>query len=86
MKRTRASKRATNHFILNWNKMLERRGWRPTNNANHCPYSKLHDFGPCIIEYTYFVMTPRASPTPDGCDGDGEGDGDENSEGDSGLR
>ncbi len=23
MKRTRASKRATNHFILNWNKMFE---------------------------------------------------------------
>ena len=33
MKRTRASKRATNHFILNWNKMFERRGWRPTNRA-----------------------------------------------------
>ncbi len=29
-KRTRASKRATNHFILNWNKMFERRGWRAT--------------------------------------------------------
>jgi hypothetical protein len=55
-------------------------------NANHCPYSKLHDFGPCRIEYTYFVMTPRATPTPDGCDGDGDGDGDENSEGDSGWR
>ena len=27
-KRTRASKRATNHFILNWNKMFERRRWR----------------------------------------------------------
>ncbi len=24
-KRTRVSKRATNHFILNWNKMFERR-------------------------------------------------------------
>ncbi len=33
MKRTRASKRATNHIILNWNKMFERRGWRPTNRA-----------------------------------------------------
>jgi hypothetical protein len=33
MKRTRASKRATNHFILKWNKMFERRGWRPTNRA-----------------------------------------------------
>jgi hypothetical protein len=43
-------------------------------NANHCPYSILHDFGPCRIEYTYFVMTPRATPTPDGCDCDGEGD------------
>ncbi len=31
-------------------------------NANHCPYSKLHDFGPCKIEY--FVMTPRVLPTP----------------------
>ena len=33
-------------------------------NANHCPYSILHDFGPCMIEYTYFIMTPRATPTP----------------------
>jgi hypothetical protein len=33
-------------------------------NANHCPYSKLHDFGPCKIEYMYFVMTPRVLPTP----------------------
>ena len=41
-------------------------------NANHCPYSKLHDFGPCRIEYTYFVMTPRATPTPDGCDATGK--------------
>ena len=32
-KRTRASKRATNHFILNWNKMFERRGWRATKRA-----------------------------------------------------
>ncbi len=32
-KRTRASKRATNHFILNWNKMFERRGWRVTKRA-----------------------------------------------------
>ncbi len=33
MKRKRASKRATNHFILNWNKMFERRGWRATKRA-----------------------------------------------------
>ena len=33
MKRTRASKRATYHFILNWNKMFERRGWRATKRA-----------------------------------------------------
>jgi hypothetical protein len=32
-KRTRASKRATNHFILNWNKMFERRGWRAMKRA-----------------------------------------------------
>jgi hypothetical protein len=32
-KRTRASKRATNHFILNWNKMFERRGWRAAKRA-----------------------------------------------------
>ncbi len=32
-KRTRASKRATNHFILNWNKMFERCGWRATKRA-----------------------------------------------------
>ncbi len=32
-KRTRASKRATNHFILNWNKMFERRGWWATKRA-----------------------------------------------------
>ena len=32
-KRTRASKRATNHFILNWNKMFERCGWRATKKA-----------------------------------------------------
>ena len=32
-KRTRASKRATNHFILNWNKMFEQRGWRATKRA-----------------------------------------------------
>ena len=32
-KRTRVSKRATNHFILNWNKMFERRGWRATKRA-----------------------------------------------------
>ena len=32
-KRTRASKRATNYFILNWNKMIERRGWRATKRA-----------------------------------------------------
>ena len=32
-KRTRESKRATNHFILNWNKMFERRGWRATKRA-----------------------------------------------------
>jgi len=32
-KRTRASKRATNHFILNWNKMFERRGWWVTKRA-----------------------------------------------------
>ena len=25
-KRTRVSKRATNHFILNWNKMIEAKG------------------------------------------------------------
>jgi hypothetical protein len=29
----RALKRATNHFILNWNKMFERRGWRATKRA-----------------------------------------------------
>jgi len=33
-------------------------------NANHCPYSKLHDFGPWRLEYMYFVMTPRVLPTP----------------------
>ncbi len=32
-KRTRASKRATNHFILNWNIMFEQRGWRATKRA-----------------------------------------------------
>ena len=32
-KRTRASKRAMNHFILNWNKMFERRGWRATKRT-----------------------------------------------------
>ena len=32
-KRTRALKRATNHFILNWNKMFEQRGWRATKKA-----------------------------------------------------
>ena len=32
-KRKRASKRATNHFILNWNKMFERRGGRATKRA-----------------------------------------------------
>ena len=32
-KRMRASKRATNHFILKWNKMFERRGWRATKRA-----------------------------------------------------
>ena len=32
-------------------------------NANHCPYSILHDFGPCRIKYMFFVVTPRASPT-----------------------
>ena len=32
-KRTRVSKRATNNFILNWNKMFERRGWRATKRA-----------------------------------------------------
>jgi hypothetical protein len=32
-KRTRASKRAKNHFILNWNIMIERRGWRATKRA-----------------------------------------------------
>jgi hypothetical protein len=29
----RASKRATNHFMLNWNKMFERRGWQATKRA-----------------------------------------------------
>ena len=33
MKRMRASKRAKNHFILNWNKMFERRGWWATKRA-----------------------------------------------------
>ncbi len=33
MKRTRVSKRASNNFILNWNKMFERRGWRATKRA-----------------------------------------------------
>ncbi len=32
-KRTMASKRATNHFILNWNKMFERCGWRATKRV-----------------------------------------------------
>ena len=32
-KRTRASKRETNHFIHNWNNMFERRGWRATKRA-----------------------------------------------------
>ena len=32
-KRTRASKRATNHFILNWNKMFERRRWQAMKRA-----------------------------------------------------
>jgi len=32
-------------------------------NANHCPYSILHDFGPFRIKYTFFFVTPRASPT-----------------------
>ena len=32
-KRTRALKRAANHFILNWNKMFERRGWRAIKRA-----------------------------------------------------
>ena len=31
-------------------------------NANQWPSSILHDFWPCRIEYTFFVMTPRASP------------------------
>jgi len=26
-------KRATNHFILNWNKMFEQRGWRVTKRV-----------------------------------------------------
>ena len=33
-------------------------------NANHCPYSILHHFWPCRIEYTFFIMTLRATPTP----------------------
>ena len=32
-KRTRVLKRASNNFILNWNKMFERRGWRATKRA-----------------------------------------------------
>ena len=32
-RRTRASKRATNNFILNWNKMFGRRGWQVTKRA-----------------------------------------------------
>ena len=30
---SKEKKRATNHFILNWNKMFERRGWRATKRA-----------------------------------------------------
>ena len=29
----RVKKRATNHFILHWNKMFERRGWWATKRA-----------------------------------------------------
>ncbi len=32
-KRTRASKRARNHFIFYWNKMFKRGGWRATKRA-----------------------------------------------------
>jgi hypothetical protein len=65
MKRTRASKRATNHIILNWNKMFERRGWRPTNRARATAAR---------------AMATRASDGNE-CDGNGDnvgdGDGDE---------
>ena len=30
---TRVSKRAANHFILNWNRMFEQRGWQATKRT-----------------------------------------------------
>ena len=61
-KRTRASKRATNHFILNWNKMFERRGWRATKRARA----------------TAAMVTPTRVRDGDKGDGNGDnvGDGD----------
>jgi len=65
-KRTRASKRATNNFILNWNKMFERRGWRATKRARATAAS---------------AMATRARDSDEddgnGDEGDGDGDGDE---------
>jgi hypothetical protein len=64
-KRTRASKRATNHFILNWNKMFEQRGWRATKRARATAAR---------------ALTTRARDVDEG-DGNGDnvgdGDGDE---------
>ncbi len=64
-KRTRASKRATNHFILNLNKMFEQRGWWATKRARAT---------------TARAMAMRARDGNE-CDGKGDnvgdGDGDE---------
>ena len=64
-KRTRASKRATNHFFLKRNKMFERRGWRATKRAR---------------ARTARAMATRARDGDEG-DGNGDnvgdGDGDE---------
>ena len=57
-KRTRALKRATNHFILNWNKMFERRGWWATKRARA----------------TATAARATAKRARDGDEGDGNGD------------
>ena len=61
-KRTRASKRATNHFFLNWNKMFEQCGWWATKRARATAASAT-------------AMRARDGDEGDG-NGDNVGDGD----------
>jgi hypothetical protein len=72
-KRTRASKRAMNHFILNWNKMFEQRGWWATKRARATAWASNGDEG---RKQRVMARTTRAAmATATRVAGDEEGEG-----------